>query len=118
MEKKKGKGKMIFCLIVVIVLVIFVFGLYLWDKDNTEKMKEAMKKPALDYFDKYMSSNTGAAIYKVTLKDLKDANKKEGEEYDLSAFKKCDDDTYATINIDYSTLKVTFGDVKLNCKKF
>lgn len=99
MKEKKGKGKMIFGLVIVIVLAVFVFGLYLWDKDNTAKMKEAMREPALDYFDKYMSSNTGASSYKVTLEDLKNANKLEGEEYDLSTFKKCDDDTLSLIHI-------------------
>lgn len=120
-ESKKGKsnkGKIIFVVIILVIVLGAVVGFILFDKANTEKMNKAMETPALDYFDKYMSANTGASAYKVTLGMLKKANK-EGENYDLKVLDKCSDEkTTATINIDYSNGKVTGTTVKLDCKKF
>ncbi len=113
-----NKGKIILVVIILVIIVVAVGGFILFDKANTQKMSKAMETPALDYFDKYMSANTGASAYKVTLAMLKKANK-NGENYDLKALEKCSDEsTTATINIDYSNGKVTGTTVKLDCKKF
>ena len=113
-----NKGKIILVVIILVIIVVAVGGFILFDKANTQKMSKEMETPALDYFDKYMSANTGASAYKVTLAMLKKANK-NGENYDLKALEKCSDEsTTATINIDYSNGKVTGTTVKLDCKKF
>ncbi len=119
MEKKKsGKGKLIIITVIIILIAAVIAGLYFYDRQNTKKMTEAMEGPALDYYDKYMSANTGASAYKVTLSMLEKANQ-NGENYNLSALEKCESQsTYALINIDYYNGQVTKTDVKLDCKKF
>lgn len=110
-----GKSKVI----IVIVLVIVIAGVgafYFYNKQETNKNLENELTPmAEDYFDNYMSANTGSNIYEVTLADLKKANEEDAN-YDLSKFNKCEDDSTVKITIDYSTGKVTKTEVELNCK--
>jgi len=117
-KKKYNLLKNIIVIIVLVLIVVICFGIYSWMKGNEEKLENAIKDPALDYFDKYMSVSTGAAAYKVNLEMLKQANE-NGENYYLDALKKCDDKkTEVIINIDYSNGKVTGTEIKLSCKKF
>lgn len=110
-----GKTKVI----VVIVLIIIVGGasaFYIFNKTETNRKLENKLTPlAEDYFQNYMSANTGSNIYEVTLKDLKKANEEDAN-YDLSIFSKCQDDTTVKITIDYNTGKVTKTETELNCK--
>lgn len=119
MEKKKsGNVKIIVILVIIVCLVGVAVALYFWYQNHTKSLEEAIVVPAEDYFDKYMSVNTGASAYKVSLKMLKEANA-NGETYELEALDKCDEDkTVATVNIDYATGEVTETTVKLECPIF
>lgn len=115
---KKGKLSMLIILIVIILIAVLAFGIYMWNKSNNEKLKESLKEPALDYFDKYMSVGTGTSAYAITLDDLKNANK-NGENYNLKGFEKCDGQkTQAIISINYSNGEVDKVEIKLSCKIF
>ncbi len=117
-ETKKGKKKTIIIIVIALLIIGALAGLYFWDKANTITLEKSLKTPALDYFDKYMSANTGASAYKVTLADLEKANN-NGEDYNLKVLSKCEKtSTYATINIDYFNGKITDTKIKLDCKKF
>lgn len=122
-EEKPKKKKSILPLVIILIILILIaslgFCVYRWNDSNNESLKEAMEEPALDYFDKYMSVGTGASAYTVTLKELKEANSNNGEDYKLDIFDKCDDEkTQATIKINYANGKVDNIEVKLNCKFF
>ena len=119
MEKKKsGKIKIIVILVILVILVGALVGGYLWYQNHNESLEETMAVTLEDYFDKYMSVNTGASAYKVTLKMLKEANK-NGENYELDNLADCDEDkTVATVNIDYATGEVTETTIKLECPIF
>lgn len=122
-EEKPKKKKSVFPLLIILIILILIaslgFGVYMWNNSNNESLKEAMEEPALDYFDKYMSVGTGASAYTVTLKELKEANENNGENYKLDIFDKCDDEkTQAIIKINYANGKVDNIEVKLNCKIF
>ena len=119
MEKKKSGKVKIIAILVILVMVIgaLVFG-YFWYQNHVKNLEETIKAPAEDYFDKYMSANTGASAYKVTLEMLKEANK-NGENYDLKALNNCDNKkTVATINIDSATGEITETTIKLECPIF
>ena len=116
-ETQKESKKGVAGLIIVIVLVLASLAVITIDNNNQKVMRGALKVPALDYFDKYVSVNSTSTSYKVTLKMLKEANQ-SGEKYKLKPLSKCDEEkTYATITIDFSTGKVTHTDLKLNCRK-
>lgn len=116
-ETQKESKKGVIGLIIVILIVLGVLAFLIIDNNNQKNMKKALKAPMLDYFDKYVSVNSTATSYKVTLKMLKEANK-NGEKYNLKSLSKCDEDkTYATITIDFSTGKVMHTEYKLNCRK-
>lgn len=118
-KKKKSILPLVIILIVLAVCALLGSGIYMWNESNNETLKEAMEEPALDYFDKYMSVGTGASAYTVTLKELKEANENNGENYKLDIFDKCDDEkTQAIIKINYANGKVDNIEVKLNCKFF
>jgi len=103
-KKKKSSFPAIIILVVFVMIALLGFGFYKWNEANNETLKEAMKEPAIDYFDKYMSVGTGASAYTVTLKNLKEANSNNGENYKLDVFDKCDDSkTEAIININRMT---------------
>ena len=91
-------------------------ALYFYNKTEEEKsLKNELTPIAEDYFDNYMSVNTGSNIYEVTLEDLRRVNEDDAD-YDLSKFTDCEDDSAVKITIDYSTGKVTKTEVELNCK--
>lgn len=119
MEKKKsGKAKVIIILVILVILVGALVAGYFWYQSHNKSLEGTMTETAEDYFDKYMSVNTGASAYKVTLKMLKDANK-NGENYELDNLADCDENkTVATVNIDYATGEVTETTVKLECPIF
>ncbi len=108
--------KLIGAIIVIAILVLVVGGVFfLYNKEQNNKELENVIEPlAKDYFDKYMSANTGSNTYTVTLKDLEEANK-NGENYDLSKFKNCRDTSSVDVTIDYKTGKVKKTEVKLEC---
>ncbi len=116
-KEKKSLSKVIIVIVVLLLFVGIAFALYIWDNNRTEQLEETMKVASLDYFDKYMSANTGAGAYVVTLEKLRDANK-AGETYNLQTLEKCSDETEAIISIDYATGKVSKTEIRLNCKKF
>ena len=110
-----GKTKIIIIIVLVVVIAgAGVFYFYTQDKKN-ESLENEFVPMAEDYFENYMSANTGSNIYEVTLDDLKKANENDAD-YDLSKFDNCNNDSLAKITIDYNTGKVTKTEVELNCK--
>lgn len=110
-------GKMKIIIIIIIVLVVAGAGaFYFYNKEEANKDLENDIIPlAEDYFDNYMSANTGSNIYEVTLADLRKAVE-ENVDYDLSEFSDCEDDSSVKLTIDYGTGKVIKTEVELNCK--
>lgn len=110
MGKKKG-----IIIIIVLIIIIGIIAFYFYNKEEVSKNLENEIIPiAKDYFQNYMSANTGSNIYEVTLADLKQAKEEAG--YDLSKFKTCKDDSSVKITIDYNTGKVKKTEVDLKCK--
>ena len=118
-KEKKGKWKLlVIVLIIVIGIGIIGFGLYYMAEDNNEELEKKFGNMALDYFDKNGRITTAMGANKITLKNLSDANK-EGENYDLSDFKNCNEEkTYAIVSYDYSTGETKDPEIKLECEAF
>lgn len=115
MESKKGKLGLIIFIVILVLGAIGALVYYIHDYQNTKKIETAMKKPALDYFDKYVSVNSGANAYKVTLGMLREANQ-DGEAYNLKALEGCDNEkTYATITVDYNDGSVKSVEFQKKC---
>ena len=115
-ESKKGNKKGLIIIILLLVVCLF-FVIWFWiNKSNTEKLEKLMEKPVLDYFEKYVSVNSGSSAYKVTLGMLKEANQ-EGEKYNLAKLTNCSNEkTYGIVSIDFATGKITDTKIKINCK--
>lgn len=117
-ESKKGKTGIIILIVVLVIIGIGVAFLFISDKQETNKVEKAMKQPAINYFNNYMSVNSGSSAYKITLGMLKEANS-NGENYDLKALDGCSDEkTYALITIDPTNGKVKSTKITKNCKKW
>ena len=115
--EKKGSLKTILIIVILIALAGAGYFGYTWYQGEKDTLTKAMKVAAEDYFMTYVSANTGASAYDVTLADLKEANE-NGEEYDLKPLKSCNDKkTIATVSIDFSNGKAKKIDVKLDCGK-
>ena len=118
-DNKKG-NKIWTGIIWAIIILIIVGGVsfFIFTKGNDEKMIKAMQTPAKDYFNNYMSVNSGANAYKVTLKMLKEANQ-NGADYDLSLLSNCnEEETYAMVSVDFSNGgNAKEATVTLKCKK-
>lgn len=105
----------------IIVLIIFLaagVGVYLYieniESENT-KLENKMKTASKAYFEEYVSANDSVNMYKITLKDLENANK-NGEEYDLKGLEKCDKtNTFANVTINYKNGKAKDAQVELKC---
>lgn len=110
--------KKVVLIIIFIVVILGVIGTYLFLQNNESKNNELENKMATasrDYFEKYVSANDSVNVYKITLKDLEEANK-QGEEYDLSGLEKCDKiNTFASVTINYKNGKAKKSQVELKC---
>ena len=107
------KKTKIIIFIIIIVATLAFGGFYFYSKEQNNKELEKIIVPiAEDYFDKYISTNTGSNTYKISLKDLREAP----DVYDLTKFSSCKDDTSIDVVIDYKTGKVVKTIVELNCK--
>lgn len=118
-ENKKGNkfGLGIFLALIILIVVGGSF-FFINDKKNDDDMVKLMENASMDYFNNYMSVNSGANAYKVTLGMLKEANQ-NGSSYKLDAFNKCDDEkTYAMVNVDFSSGNAKDAEIVLNCKNF
>ena len=79
--------KKIIVLILLILIVAVIGFFYFKDTENqTNNLEKKVATASSDYFEKYVSANDSANSYKVTLKDLEEANQ-NGEEYDLKGWK-------------------------------
>ena len=111
----KKKILIIIVLVALILAGVFTFMFFMNNENKNHELKEKMEVASKDYFEKYVSANDSVNIYKVTLKDLEDANK-SGEEYDLKGFEKCDKEkTFANITINYQNGKAKNAQVELKC---
>ena len=110
--------KKIVLIVLTIVIIIAIIGVILFVQNNETKkhnLEKKMETASRDYFEKYVSANDSASIYKVTLEDLESANK-NGEEYDLKGLEKCDKTkTFADITINYQNGKAKKTQVELKC---
>ena len=111
------KKKIIVLILLILIVIVAVIGFFYF-KDTENQTNDLEKKVATassDYFEKYVSANDSANSYKVTLKDLEEANQ-NGEEYDLKGLEKCDKTkTFANVTLDYQTGKAKKTQVELNC---
>ena len=102
----------------ILVTIVLLSANRLISSSNLEYYNTSEKMMILaskDYFEKYISANDSVNIYKVTLKDLEDANK-NGEEYDLKGLEKCDKEkTFANISINYQNGTAKKAQVELKC---
>ena len=118
-DSTKSKKNLSLVIVIVVLLVLLVGALWFYKvrSDSNTNLKNIMKESALDYYDKYVSANTGASAYEVSLADLKAANE-IGEDYKLDELMGCNGEkTKAIIKIDYSNGKVKDTEIKLDCKK-
>ena len=118
-ESKKG-NKFGLGIILAFIILIIVGGVlfFISHLKNTDDMAKAMERASKDYFNNYMSVNSGANAYKVTLGMLKEA-KENGANYEIDVLDKCDDDkTYAMVSFDFSSGNAKDAEIVLNCKKF
>ena len=109
-----GKGKIF--LIIVILIICGGLGYYFaLIQGENNKLSKKIENASQDYFKKYMRTIETTSAYKVTLKQLNNANN-NGDNYDLKGLEKCDKNkTYATITIDMSNGKIKKTEVKLSC---
>ena len=111
----KKKILIIIVLAALILAGVFTFMFLMNNENQKHELKEKMEVASKDYFEKYISANDSVNIYKVTLKDLEDANK-NGEEYDLKGLEKCDKEkTFANITINYQNGTAKKAQVELKC---
>ena len=110
--------KKVVLIIVLIIVIVGAIGTYLFLQNNETKNAELENKMATasrEYFEKYVSANDSVNVYKITLQDLEDANKK-GEEYDLKGLEKCDKNkTFANVTINYKDGTAKKTQVELKC---
>lgn len=109
-----GKGKVL--LIIIILIVCGGLGYYFVVVQGANKeLSKKMENASQDYFKKYMRTIETNSAYKVTLKELTEANQ-SGENYDLKGLENCNKEkTHSTITIDMSNGKITKTEVKLSC---
>ena len=108
-----GKGKIL--IIIGIILIVVGVGAYYFTNNQNNALKNQMKVAGEDYFEKYISTIETTSAYDITLKDLREANKK-GENYKLDLLEKCNEDkTKTTITINMTDGKITITEVKLDC---
>ena len=105
-----------FIIVIIILATVGFIAFFMYQKEQTYKsLEKDITEYAEDYFDKYMSTNASSNMYKVTLADLKKANKEDAD-YNLKSFDKCEDDTAVTLTINFQNGKVKKSEVELNCK--
>ena len=85
MENKKGNIGLVIFIIVLVVLVGGIIGFLIVDNQKNQKIDKAMKKAALDYFDKYVSVTSSSLGNRITLEELK----KAPEDYNLKDLEGC-----------------------------
>lgn len=110
----KNKG-VIF--IVIIICALAIAGICYLNNGTTHMKDEekAMKEPAEDYFNKYISANDSTTTYDITLQMLEDANK-NGENYNLKSLEKCNKTkTIARVTINFQNGKPKKTEIILNC---
>ena len=118
-ERKKGNkfGLGIFWALTILIVAGGIL-FFINDRKNNDDMSKAMEVASKDYFNNYMSVNSGANAYKVTLGMLKEANQ-NGSSYKIDSLSKCNDEkTYAMVSVDFSNGDAEDAEIVLNCKKF
>lgn len=84
-------------------------------KKDINKLEDKLQDLGNDYYSKYMiGSNLDVAL--ISIKDLKDANELVGENYDLSMFKGCSDESNIKIYLKSGTTQIEKYEFELNCK--
>ena len=105
-------NKKVIVIVIVLIVLIGIGGYYFITIRDDGTKDKVLKDAALDYFDKYVSVYSGSSAYKVTLKDLNEAE----EDYNLKDYEGCNEDkTYVIVTIDSVNGKVIKTEIRKKC---
>ena len=111
----KKKVVLIILLIIVVIAAVGAFLFFKKTENQNNELGNKMQTASKAYFEKYVSAKDSINVYKITLKDLEEANQ-NGENYDLKGLENCDKtNTFANVTINYKNGKAKNAQVELKC---
>lgn len=94
------------------ILLLMISGC---GKEKTETLENKLEKLGIEYYSKYVK-NYGLDIVVVSLKDLREANELMDDQFDISNFKHCDEESNVKIKLKKGTTQIESFEFELNCK--
>lgn len=98
----------------LLICMLFVFCFSGCKDKNTFDYEKEFEMLATSYYTKYQKGQ-GLNIAEVYLKDLKEANEKMEDTFDLSKLEKCDDDSVVRIYLKSGTMQIEKYEFELKC---
>jgi len=112
-KSKKTKTILIVIAALVIVVVIVAAIIFKLFSVSDEDREEALITAGKEYYEKYMAGVNNLNEAEITVAMLQTMIDQNGDDYDLSLFKKCESDSKVLLTLEDG--KITDETVELNC---
>lgn len=103
-------------LILIIIVSSFIITGCNYKKNKMLKYQEIMEEYGRDYYEEYQKGITSISGFEIKIAKLKEANVKQGKNYELEPLKQCKDSSSVIFTVNNETREIEKVEFVMDCE--